>query len=268
MKLLAGTSGYAFKEWKGGFYPADLKDDGMLGYYAGRFPTVEINNTFYRLPKQHVLEEWAAQVPEPFTFAIKASQRITHHARLKAESVGAVEFLMKNVGALGGRLGPVLFQLPPNLRKDLDRLRVFLDTLPLDRRFTIEFRHESWFDEDVFTALREHDIALCVSESEEFTGVNVATVTPLNSPDSETQSAMSCSRSAANTSSSNQLSCRNSIVNRRSRGRSARKPVSRSTFFCMFGGSWNRIGPSRLPNVDVFRSRNSSALAESGLRRA
>ena len=175
MKLLAGTSGYSFKEWKGNFYPADLKDDGMLGFYAGKFPTVEINNTFYRLPKPHVLEEWASQVPEPFTFAIKASQRITHHARLKPESVDAVEFLMKNVGSLGRRLGPVLFQLPPNLKKDLDRLRVFLDTLPLDRRFTIEFRHASWFEDDVLDVLRARDIALCITEQPDFASPVVST---------------------------------------------------------------------------------------------
>ena len=175
MKLLAGTSGYAFKEWKGNFYPPEMKDDGMLGYYAGKFPTVEINNTFYRLPKESVLLDWASQVPEPFTFAIKASQRITHHARLKPESLGAVEFLMKNIGSLGGRLGPVLFQLPPNLKKDLDRLRMFLDTLPLDRRFTIEFRHESWFEDDVFDALRARDIALCITDQPEFASPVVAT---------------------------------------------------------------------------------------------
>ena len=175
MKLLAGTSGYAFKEWKGPFYPADLKDDGMLGFYASRFPTVEINNTFYRLPKEHVLEGWASQVQEPFTFAIKASQRITHYARLKPESLSAVEFLMKSTAALGSRLGPILFQLPPNLQKDFDRLRVFLDSLPLDRRLTIEFRHESWFEDDVFAALRERDIALCITEQPEFASPVVAT---------------------------------------------------------------------------------------------
>jgi len=175
VKLRAGTSGYAFKEWKGNFYPAGLKDDGMLGYYAGKFPTVEINNTFYRLPKQNVLLDWAAQVPEPFTFAIKASQRITHHARLKPESVDAVEFLMRNIGSLGSRLGPVLFQLPPNLKKDLDRLRVFLDTLPFERRFTIEFRHESWFEDDVFAVLRARDVALCITEQPEFASPVVAT---------------------------------------------------------------------------------------------
>ena len=177
MKLLAGTSGYAFKEWKGRFYPPDLKDDGMLGYYAGKFPAVEINNTFYRLPKRSVLEDWAGQVAEPFTFAIKASQRITHHARLKPESLEAVEFLMRNIGSLGSRLGPVLFQLPPNMKKDLDRLRVFLDTLPLDRRFTIEFRHESWFEDDVFDVLRSRDIALCITEQPDFASPVVATAT-------------------------------------------------------------------------------------------
>ncbi|HTK49513.1 MAG TPA: DUF72 domain-containing protein [Gemmatimonadaceae bacterium] len=175
MKLLAGTSGYAFKEWKGGFYPADLKDDGMLGYYAGKFPTVEINNTFYRLPKEKVLLEWASQVSDPFTFAIKASQRITHHARLGPACVDAVEFLMRNVGALGTRLGPVLFQLPPNLKKDLDRLRVFLDLLPLRGRFTIEFRHPSWYEDEVLDVLRARDIALCITDQPEFASPVVAT---------------------------------------------------------------------------------------------
>ena len=175
MRLLAGTSGYAFKEWKGSFYPKDCKDDAMLGLYAAQFGAVEINNTFYRLPKEHVLLDWAARVPEPFTFAIKASQRITHYARLKPESLGAVEFLMKNTAALGSRLGPILFQLPPNLKKDFDRLRVFLDTLPLDRRFTIEFRHESWFGDDVFDALRARDIAMCITEQPEFASPVVST---------------------------------------------------------------------------------------------
>jgi uncharacterized protein YecE (DUF72 family) len=168
MKLLAGTSGYAFKEWKGPFYPEQMKDAEMLGFYASKFPTVEINNTFYRLPRENVLLEWAAQVPEHFTFAIKASQRITHHARLKEESFDTVDFLLKNTAALGARLGPILFQLPPNLKKDLDRLRAFVARLPKDRRYTVEFRHESWFEDDVFAALREHNVAFCVSEQPEF----------------------------------------------------------------------------------------------------
>jgi uncharacterized protein YecE (DUF72 family) len=168
VKLLAGTSGYAFKEWKGAFYPPDLHDDAWLGYYASRFPTVEINNTFYRLPREHVLREWAAQVPEQFTFAIKASMRITHHARLKPESADALEFLLRNTSVMASRLGPILFQLPPNMQKDLQRLKGFLGLLPPNRRFAIEFRHESWFDDDVLGALREHDVALCIAEQDDF----------------------------------------------------------------------------------------------------
>jgi uncharacterized protein YecE (DUF72 family) len=164
VKLLAGTSGYSFKEWKGSFYPEDIKADGMLGFYSTKFPTIEINNTFYRLPKEHVLLEWASQVPEQFAFAIKASQRITHHARLKAESESALQFLLKNTMSLGEKLGPILFQLPPNLKKDLPRLQNFLAYVPADRKVTFEFRHESWWDEDVFTVLRDRDIAMCISE--------------------------------------------------------------------------------------------------------
>ena len=168
MKLLAGTSGYAFKEWKGAFYPKELKDDGMLGFYASKFPAVEINNTFYRLPKENVLREWAAQVPETFTFAVKASQRITHHARLKEQAADTVDFLLKNTAVLGDRLGPILFQLPPNLKKDTNRFRGFLGLLPSDRRYVFEFRHESWFDDEIYDAMRERDIAMCVIEQDEF----------------------------------------------------------------------------------------------------
>ena len=175
MNVQVGTSGFAFKEWKGPFYPEDLKDDAMLGYYAGRYPTVEINNTFYRLPKEHVLQEWASRVPEGFTFSIKASQRITHYARLRDGAASALAFLLKNTSTLGGKLGPILFQLPPNMEKNADRLRAFLELLPTDRRFTIEFRHASWFDDEIFDVLRARDVALCVAESEEFTGVNVST---------------------------------------------------------------------------------------------
>ena len=175
MKILAGTSGYAFKEWKGAFYPKDLKDDGMLGYYASKFSAVEINNTFYRLPKTQVLLDWAAQVPETFTFALKASQRITHHARLKEESADLVDYLLKNTAALGSRLGPILFQLPPNLKKDANRFRGFLGLLPSDRRYVFEFRHESWFDDEIFDAMRERDIAMCIMEQDEFKSPVVCT---------------------------------------------------------------------------------------------
>lgn len=175
MNLRAGTSGYAFKEWKGTFYPPGVGADGMLAYYASRFPTVEINNTFYRLPREHVLLEWASAVPEPFTFAIKASQRITHHARLKAEALDPLAYLLRTVRVLGARLGPILFQLPPNLKCDLERLKAFLEALPRDLRFTIEFRHESWFDEPVFAALRDRNVAMTLAEQDDFRCPVVAT---------------------------------------------------------------------------------------------
>jgi uncharacterized protein YecE (DUF72 family) len=175
MILKAGTSGFAFKEWKGSFYPSDLKDDGMLGFYASKFPVVEINNTFYRLPKESVIQGWASQVPESFTFAIKASQRITHFARLKPDAASALEYLLKTTSTLGARLGPILFQLPPNMKKDVDRLRGFLAMLPADRRFTMEFRHESWFDDDVYDALRERDVPMCVIDQPDFSSPFVRT---------------------------------------------------------------------------------------------
>jgi uncharacterized protein YecE (DUF72 family) len=175
MNVQVGTSGFAFKEWKGPFYPADLKDDAMLGYYSARYPTVEINNTFYRLPKEHVLQDWASQVNETFAFSIKASQRITHDARLREGAATALEFLLRNTSTLGTKLGPILFQLPPDMEKNADRLRAFLALLPSDRRFAIEFRHESWFDDEIFDTLRARDVALCIAESEEFTGVNAST---------------------------------------------------------------------------------------------
>ena len=168
MNLRAGTSGYAFKEWKGPFYPPELKDNAWLGYYAGKFPTVEINNTFYRLPKTDVVLDWAAQTPDGFTFAIKASQRITHYARLKPESADALAFLLKTTSALDGKLGAILFQLPPNLKQDLARLHAFIELLPPNRRFAFEFRHESWFDEGTFRLLRDRDIAMCIAEQDDF----------------------------------------------------------------------------------------------------
>jgi uncharacterized protein YecE (DUF72 family) len=175
MKVLAGTSGFAFKEWKGPFYPDDLSDKEMLSYYATRFPTVEINNTFYRMPKESVLVDWGKKVPAGFTFAIKASQRITHYTRLRPESYLHLEHLIKTTAVLGEKLGPTLFQLPPNLKKDYDRLRAFLPLLPKDRRCTIEFRHESWYGDDVLMALKEHNVALGIIEQEDFASPVTAT---------------------------------------------------------------------------------------------
>jgi uncharacterized protein YecE (DUF72 family) len=165
VRLFAGASGFAYKPWKGPFYPVDLPDAEMLSYYAARLPAVEINNTFYRLPKAKLLEDWAAQTPDGFRFVLKASRRITHMQRLKdvGELVG---YLFETAGALGPRLGPLLFQLPPHLKKDIDRLRTFLDLVPSDRRVALEFRNASWFEDDVFEALRAHDAALCFTETD------------------------------------------------------------------------------------------------------
>jgi len=166
MNLYVGTSGYSYKEWKGTFYPEDLPEKQMLRFYGERFRSVEINNTFYRMPKPSVLESWAAEVPEDLKFVLKASQRITHMQRLK--DVGdSVSYLLKVAVTLKERLGPLLFQLPPFLHKDLPRLREFLALLPSEPHAALEFRHESWLDPEVFALLREHHAALCIAEAEE-----------------------------------------------------------------------------------------------------
>jgi uncharacterized protein YecE (DUF72 family) len=168
MRILAGASGYSYKEWKGSFYPQDVKPEGMLAFYAARLPTVEINNTFYRMPKTDVLETWAKATPEGFRFAIKASRRITHISRLKADSAAdSVAFLYRNLAALGAKRGPVLFQLPPSLKKDLPRLADFLRLLPADHGAAFEFRNPSWFADDVYDALKGAGAALCLSERED-----------------------------------------------------------------------------------------------------
>jgi len=167
-RLLAGASGYSFKEWKGTFYPADIKPEAMLAWYSERLPTVEINNTFYRMPKTTVLENWAATTPEGFRFSIKASQRITHMSRLKVETAAEpLGYLYRNLAALGAKRGPVLFQLPPNLKKDLPRLSAFLGLLPEDHTAAFEFRNDTWFADDVYDALKGAGAALCLSERED-----------------------------------------------------------------------------------------------------
>src|ERR1700682_3360982 len=168
MRLLAGASGYSFKEWKGNFYPEKIKPEEMLAWYSERLPTVEINNTFYRMPKTSVLENWASTVPEDFRFSIKASQRITHMSRLKVESsTEPLGHLYRNLAALGDKCGPVLFQLPPNLKKDLPRLTAFLGLLPEGHNAAFEFRNDTWFSDDVYDALKGAGAALCLSERED-----------------------------------------------------------------------------------------------------
>lgn len=166
MQLATGTSGYSYKEWKGTFYPQDQAASGMLGFYAGRFSTVEINNTFYRMPNRATLEKWASEVPDGFTFVLKASQRITHQKRLK-DAGSEVSYFLETAQVLGPKLGPILFQLPPNAKKNLERLVTFLELLPPELRFAFEFRHASWFDEEVYGALRARGVALCTADVEE-----------------------------------------------------------------------------------------------------
>ncbi len=166
MRVLTGTSGYSYKEWKGRFYPEKMKEAEMLGFYAGRFPTVEINNTFYRMPSADLLRRWAEQTPESFTFVLKAPQRITHMKRL-ADVGGDVSYFLDTAAALGPKLGPVLFQLPPYMKKDLDRLTALLDLLPAHPRAAFEFRHPSWFEDDVREALRARNAALCLADTDE-----------------------------------------------------------------------------------------------------
>jgi uncharacterized protein YecE (DUF72 family) len=163
--IWVGTSGYNYPEWKGSFYPADLAAAKMLPYYAARFPTVEINYTFYRIPTEKLLAGWTAQVPTDFRFTLKAPRRITHDAKL----VGCedlTETFCRVAGSLGDQLGALLFQLPPSLKKDLPRLDAFLDSLPPGAPAAFEFRHPSWFDDEVFARLKEKGKALCVADSE------------------------------------------------------------------------------------------------------
>jgi len=174
VRILAGTSGFSYKEWKGSFYPEDLPDAEMLRYYAGKLSAVEINNTFYRMPRSEMLSKWAEQVPDGFLFALKASQQITHRKRLK-EAGDAVAYFFKIAVTLGDRMGPVLFQLPPNFKKDLPRLTEFLAVLPPASRCAFEFRHPSWFEDDVFEALKSRGCALCIAEDEDLATPFVST---------------------------------------------------------------------------------------------
>ena len=163
MRLYAGTSGFSYDEWKGSFYPEDLPAKQRLAYYATRLTTVEINNTFYRTPTTSVVEGWRGQVSGDFRFVLKASQRLTHQRRLK----DCAEDLAHALGvyrAMQERLGPLLFQLPPNFKLDLPRLAAFLELVPHDLRAAFEFRNPSWFADEVYDVLRGHNAALVVSD--------------------------------------------------------------------------------------------------------
>jgi uncharacterized protein YecE (DUF72 family) len=166
MQLLAGTSGYSYKEWLGHFYPEKLPGNEMLRYYAGHFTTVEINNTFYRMPAESMLAQWIEQVPEHFAFTLKAPKRITHDNRLRDTESNVAEFL-RRANTLGSKLGVLLFQLPPYLKKDLPRLTDFLALLPSGQQVAFEFRNDSWQDDEVYETLRSRGAILCVTDTDE-----------------------------------------------------------------------------------------------------
>ena len=174
MEIRVGTSGFSYKEWKGVFYPEKIKPAEMLGFYAEHFGSVEINNTFYRMPTVKLLEGWAAQVPATFRFVLKVPRRITHSKKL-ADVGDEMKYLLETAGVLGTRLGPMLFQLPPFFKQDIARLRDFLATLPDDFLAAFEFRNASWFDDETYEALREHNQALVLADTDKGEPPMVAT---------------------------------------------------------------------------------------------
>src|SRR4029453_5754430 len=166
MKLHVGTSGYSYKEWKGSFYPEKLAAREMLPYYASKLSAVELNNTFYRLPQPSVVEGGKARVPDAFRFSVKGSQRITHFKRLK-DAEAETKYMLETVSGLKEQLGVVLYQLPPNMKKDIERLQSFVAHLPADIPGAFEFRHPTWFEDDVLETLRERNLALCISDTDD-----------------------------------------------------------------------------------------------------
>jgi uncharacterized protein YecE (DUF72 family) len=166
MHVMTGTSGFSYTAWRGSFYPDKHPEAKMLAFYASKLGAVEINNTFYRMPNPSLLERWAAETPASFRFALKSPRQITHMKKL-IDVGDAVARLAETARALADRLGPILFQLPPFLRKDLGVLEAFLATLPAGLRAAVEFRHTSWLADDVYDVLRRHDAALCVADSED-----------------------------------------------------------------------------------------------------
>jgi uncharacterized protein YecE (DUF72 family) len=164
-ELYVGTSGYSYKEWKGHFYPEKMPAGEFLGFYAQHLRTVEINNTFYRMPRKEQLQKWCEQVPDHFRFVFKTSRRITHISRLKQSSYEPLKFLTENLEAVGDKLGATLIQLPPTFRAESDRFAEFLNQLPRTQNFAFEFRQKSWFEEPVYQLMRDANVALCVSDS-------------------------------------------------------------------------------------------------------
>ncbi len=164
MKFWIGTSGFQYTEWKGNFYPEDLPPSKMLSFYAERFSTTEINYTFHRIPAPKTINNWKTLTPENFRFALKAPQKITHWSKL-CDCADTLDYFCKVISGLGERLGPILFQLPPTFKKDADVLRSFLRELP-SMRAAFEFRHESWFNDEIYELLKSRNIALCIADTE------------------------------------------------------------------------------------------------------
>ena len=164
-RVLVGTSGYNYPEWRGSFYPEKFSTDKMLAYYAERFPTVEINYTFYRMPNEKLLAGWAAGTPDDFAFTLKAPRRITHDAKLQRCEDVLLTFC-RTARTLGPKLATLLFQLPPSFKKDAAVLRAFAELIPEGTRAAFEFRHASWLDPEVFDILRGRNLALCIADSE------------------------------------------------------------------------------------------------------
>jgi uncharacterized protein YecE (DUF72 family) len=174
MKFWIGTSGFQYAEWKGNFYPEDLPAAKMLAFYAERLSTTEINYTFHRIPTPKTIDNWKVLTPENFRFALKAPQKITHWLKLR-ECADTLRYFHDVVSALGEKLGPVLFQLPPNFKKDTLVLGDFLNGLPGGMRAAFEFRHESWFDDQVFDTLRTRGAALCIADTEKLETPKIVT---------------------------------------------------------------------------------------------
>ena len=163
-----GTSGFSYKDWKPVFYPQDLSDKQFLQYYATKLNSVEIDYTFYRMPNAKTIEGWRNATPENFRFTLKASQQITHRERLKVPSE-ALEYFLGVVPGLESRLGMILYQLPPFFKSDAQKLETFLSVLPRGIAAAFEFRHDSWFNEDVYRLLRKFNVALCIHDADDHT---------------------------------------------------------------------------------------------------
>jgi len=164
--IRAGTSGFQYKGWKGYFYPEKIANADMLTYYSKQLPTVELNNTFYRMPKREVVAKWAEQTTDDFRFVLKASRRISHVKRLK-DPDEPLAFLYRSIAELGDKHGATLFQLPPNAKQNLDRLRTFFEALPDQHHAVMEFRNPSWFVKETYDLMSEFGVGLCMSDSEE-----------------------------------------------------------------------------------------------------